>query len=125
MSVARIQSFISKTGTTTVSLLSKGAAFSEVHFNSLMQKNAKYVVQDPAAESLLLRQWIFTKLSKLPGIVKGASKEYQEVGKLWANRSDFTVKDVGIGAFFCAELFAWFSVGEIIGRGGTITGYYF
>lgn len=64
MSVARVQSFISKTGSTTVSLLSKGASFTEVHFNTMMERNAKYVVQDPKVESLLLRQWIFTKLSK-------------------------------------------------------------
>ena len=30
---------------------------------------------------------------------------------------------VGIAALFTAEVYAWFCVGEVVGRGGSLTGY--
>ena len=33
-------------------------------------------------------------------------------------------QQVGTAALFTAEVYAWFCVGEIVGRGGSITGYY-
>ena len=38
----------------------------------------------------------------------------------WRERS---LGEVGTAAAFAAECFAWFCVGEIVGRGGTLTGY--
>jgi len=37
--------------------------------------------------------------------------------------SDFLPLQVAIYAGFVAELYAWFCVGEIVGRGGSLTGY--
>jgi len=41
----------------------------------------------------------------------------------WASRNDLTLQEVGIGALFVGEVSAWFCVGEIVGRGFTLTGY--
>ena len=36
---------------------------------------------------------------------------------------DLSLGEVGTAAAFGAECFAWFCVGEIVGRGGSLTGY--
>tara|TARA_B100001540_G_scaffold279104_1_gene267708 strand:+ start:143 stop:268 length:126 start_codon:yes stop_codon:yes gene_type:complete len=33
------------------------------------------------------------------------------------------VSQVGVAALFASEVYAWFCVGEVIGRGGSLTGY--
>lgn len=38
-------------------------------------------------------------------------------------RNDLKLEEVGIAALFAGECYAWFCVGEIVGRGGSITGY--
>jgi len=42
----------------------------------------------------------------------------------WANRGEMSAGEAAVGGLFAAEVFAWFCVGEIIGRGGTILDYY-
>jgi hypothetical protein len=37
---------------------------------------------------------------------------------------ELNVEKAGIVALFGVECFAWFWTGEVVGRGGTITGYY-
>ena len=37
--------------------------------------------------------------------------------------SEHTCMQVGQQALFAAELYAWFCVGEVIGRGGSLAGY--
>jgi F-type H+-transporting ATPase subunit g len=49
--------------------------------------------------------------------------EVQEVKAAAANWRELPLATVGKAAVFSAECFAWFCVGEIIGRGGTLTGY--
>ena len=43
---------------------------------------------------------------------------------LWKNRSNLKVEDAGVAAMFGIELYAWFCLGEIVGRGFTVTGYH-
>ncbi len=38
-------------------------------------------------------------------------------------RNELKLEEVGIAALFAGECYAWFCVGEIVGRGGTLTGY--
>lgn len=38
-------------------------------------------------------------------------------------RDDLELEDIGISLVFLVECYGWFCMGEIIGRGGTITGY--
>jgi len=49
--------------------------------------------------------------------------EVQGAKRVWARRSELPLSEVGLYAAFGAELFALFCVGEIVGRGGSITEY--
>lgn len=43
--------------------------------------------------------------------------------RTWANRRDLPLAEAGLYALFVGEVFAWFCVGEIMGRGGSVSGY--
>lgn len=51
-------------------------------------------------------------------------KELDGAKLLWKNRSSLKVEDAGVAAMFGIELYAWFCLGEIVGRGFTLTGYH-
>ncbi|ACO65148.1 predicted protein [Micromonas commoda] len=93
------------------------------YYNATMARNAEYVVKDPAAVDKLGRQLVFSNLAKLPGMVEGARAEVNIVKQKWAGRMDLPMAEVGTAALFAGEVYAWFCVGEIIGRGGSLTGY--
>lgn len=59
----------------------------------------------------------------LPGRYEAFWKEFDGVKQVWKNRKELKVEDLGIVTLFGVELYAWFCVGEIVGRGFTITGY--
>ncbi|VAH09711.1 unnamed protein product [Triticum turgidum subsp. durum] len=59
----------------------------------------------------------------LPGRYEAFWKEADQVKQLWKNRKDLNVEHAGIIALFGLELYGWFCVGEIAGRGFTLTGY--
>lgn len=59
----------------------------------------------------------------LPGRYEAFWKELDGVKQVWKNRKDLKVEDLGIATLFGVELYAWFCVGEIVGRGFTLTGY--
>ncbi|KAK9829933.1 hypothetical protein WJX72_008720 [[Myrmecia] bisecta] len=88
-----------------------------------MKKNQQYVVKDQAAADKLARQWVFTNLARLPTGVHACKQEWQGVQSKLGKRSELPMSEVGTYALFAGELFAWFCVGEIIGRGGSISGY--
>ncbi|CAD6237036.1 unnamed protein product [Miscanthus lutarioriparius] len=60
----------------------------------------------------------------LPGRYESFWKELDGVKLLWKNRSNLKVEDAGVAAMFGIELYAWFCLGEIVGRGFTVTGYH-
>lgn len=60
----------------------------------------------------------------IPGRYEAFWKELDGVKHIWKNCKDLKVEDAGIAALFGLELYAWFCVGEIVGRGFTFTGYY-
>ena len=60
----------------------------------------------------------------IPGRYESFWKELDGVKHIWRNRKELKVEDAGIAALFGLELYAWFCVGEIVGRGFTFTGYY-
>ena len=92
-------------------------------YNTTMAKNAQYVVKDPEAVDKLGKQLIFSNMAKLPAAVEAAQGEIKVMQQKWANRMDLPMTEVGTAALFSAEVYAWFCVGEIIGRGGSLTGY--
>lgn len=59
----------------------------------------------------------------LPGRYEAFWKELDFVKQKMMNRKDLKLEEVGIAALFAGECYAWFCVGEIVGRGGTLTGY--
>jgi F-type H+-transporting ATPase subunit g len=59
----------------------------------------------------------------LPGRYESFWKETNQVKQLWKNRNDLNVEHAGIAALFGLELYGWFCLGEIAGRGFTFTGY--
>ncbi|TVU20476.1 hypothetical protein EJB05_36684, partial [Eragrostis curvula] len=93
---------------------------------SLVEKNKKYVVDPPTIEKCqeLSKQLFYTRLASLPGRYEAFWKELDQVKHLWRNRKDLNVEHAGVAALFGIELYAWFCVGEIVGRGFTLTGYH-
>lgn len=66
---------------------------------------------------------VLVSLHSAPRRYQHMLSEVKHVQGKWANRSDLTLQEVGIGALFVGEVYAWFCVGEIVGRGFTLTGY--
>ncbi|VAH61481.1 unnamed protein product [Triticum turgidum subsp. durum] len=84
------------------------------------------IVLKPFLCSLESDQWlvyIFAVFFSLPGRYEALWKEVDGVKQLWKNRKELKVEDLGIATLFGVELYAWFCVGEIAGRGFTLTGY--
>jgi F-type H+-transporting ATPase subunit g len=61
--------------------------------------------------------------ARLPVRYAHLQAEAAEVAKTARNWRELPLSTVATAGLFGAECFAWFCVGEIIGRGGTLTGY--
>ncbi|KAK9842225.1 hypothetical protein WJX81_001410 [Elliptochloris bilobata] len=85
----------------------------------------EYVVRDQEAADKLLKQWFYTKLSRIPGTAERMREDAKALAEKWPHmrRGELSLTEVATYLGFTAELYAWFCVGEIIGRGGTLTGY--
>jgi F-type H+-transporting ATPase subunit g len=59
----------------------------------------------------------------IPGRYEAFWKEVDYMKQKLLARNDLKLEEVGIAALFAGECYAWFCVGEIVGRGGTLTGY--
>ncbi|KAH7651251.1 ATP synthase F0 complex subunit G mitochondrial protein [Dioscorea alata] len=96
------------------------------YYKQLMEKNKQYVVEPPTIEKCqdLSKQLFYTRLASIPGRYEAFWKELDGVKQIWRNRKELKVEDAGIAALLGLELYAWFCVGEIVGRGFTLTGYY-
>lgn len=104
-------------------LWNQGATVVQEQYVNTMKENMQYVVKDPEQEKILLRQFVFTKLSKIPAGYAHVQEELKALQEGMTKTKDFTVNQIGIYCIYCAELVGWFCVGEIIGRGGTLLGY--
>lgn len=51
-------------------------------------------------------------------------KELDQFKNYVRKEMEFSLENAGLVALFGVECYAWFFGGEIIGRGGTLTGYY-
>ncbi|EEH60308.1 uncharacterized protein MICPUCDRAFT_50408 [Micromonas pusilla CCMP1545] len=56
-------------------------------------------------------------------MLEAAQGEIKVLESKWKGRMDLPMTEIGVGALFTAEVYAWFCVGEVLGRGGSITGY--
>ncbi|URE05058.1 mitochondrial ATP synthase g subunit family protein [Musa troglodytarum] len=98
----------------------------KAHYEELLEKNKHHIVQPPTIEACqdLSKKLFYTRLASIPGRYESFWKELDSVKHIWRNRKELKVEDAGIAALFGLELYAWFCVGEIAGRGFTFTGYY-
>lgn len=74
--------------------------------------------------ALVTEKWLLLHFNSIPGRYETFWKELDGVKQIWRNKKELKVEDAGIAALFGLELYAWFCVGEIVGRGFTLTGYY-
>ena len=61
--------------------------------------------------------------AELPVHYAHMRREWAAVRDAARNWRELSVGEVGTAVAFGAECFAWFCVGEIVGRGGTLAGY--
>eukprot|EP00244_Chara_vulgaris_P010270 TRINITY_DN4659_c0_g1_i4.p1 TRINITY_DN4659_c0_g1~~TRINITY_DN4659_c0_g1_i4.p1 ORF type:complete len:123 (-),score=22.03 TRINITY_DN4659_c0_g1_i4:82-450(-) len=94
-------------------------------YKQVLEKNAKYIAQEPNVEVCqdLSKRLFYTRLASIPHRYNAFQKEVEMMKTKWANRSELSVEEVAVAALFAGECYAWFCVGEIVGRGGTLTGY--
>lgn len=94
-------------------------------YEKTMAANAEYVVRDEARARRLARELVYTNLARLPRAIEAARAEAREVGEAArrARAGEADVATIATGMVFAAETYAWFCVGEIVGRGGKLTGY--
>lgn len=96
------------------------------YYKQLLENNKQYIVDPPTVETCqdLSKKLFYTRLASIPHRQEAFWKELDGLKQLWKNKQDLKVEDVGIAALFGLELYGWFCVGEIAGRGFTFTGYY-
>ncbi|KAH7422096.1 hypothetical protein KP509_13G090400 [Ceratopteris richardii] len=114
-------------------LSSKTSAASEfaykhgsVYYKNLLENNKQYIDPEPTVQKCqeLSKKLFYTRLASIPGRYESFWKEIDYMKNAVKRRQDLTVEDLGVGLLFAAECYAWFCVGEIVGRGFTLTGYY-
>jgi len=98
---------------------------STAFYKQLMEENKHHVVDPPTVQKCqeLSKQLFYTRLASLPGRYEAFWKEVDFMKQKLTNRNDLKLEEIGIAALFAGECYAWFCVGEIVGRGGTVTGY--
>lgn len=91
-----------------------------------LAEGSKYVAKEPTPKACaeLSKQLFYTRVASIPYRYEMLQKEWKGLGAKWAARGEMTMAEVGTFAFFGAEVMAWGCLGEIVGRGFTITGYY-
>ena len=94
-------------------------------YEKTMAANAEYVVRDPARAKRLGREFVYTNLARLPRAIEAATAEAAaaRATAARARAGEADVATIGTAVVFAAEVYAWFCVGEIGGRGGKLTGY--
>eukprot|EP00887_Chlorella_sp_A99_P002848 scaffold6.g2848.t1 len=121
MAAARAQQLLSKARTALAPTLEVAEKTAVQQYEKVMSANAKYVVKEEPAT--LLKQSVFTSLSRVPAGIAHCKEEAAVVKQKWGQLRELPTTEVAIYAGFVAELYAWFCLGEIVGRGGSLTGY--
>lgn len=96
------------------------------YYEQLLENNRQHIVDPPTVEKCreLSKKLLYTRLASIPLRQVAFWKELDGLKQVWKKRPELRVEDAGIAALFGIELYAWFCVGEIAGRGFTFTGYY-
>jgi len=113
-------------------LQSKAAVATEIaakhgssYYKQLLENNKQYIQSEPTVQKCqeLSKQLFYTRLASIPGRYEAFWKEVDYMKQRLLARNELKLEEVGIAALFAGECYAWFCVGEIVGRGGTLTGY--
>ncbi|KAL4422374.1 hypothetical protein ABPG75_008571 [Micractinium tetrahymenae] len=120
---ARLAALVSKARAAAEPVVSRASSEVVKQYDGLMAKNAQYVIKDKEAADKLLKQYVFTQLARIPHGVQQCKAEAGVIRQKWANLRELPTTEVATYVGFAAELYAWFCIGEIIGRGGSLTGY--
>ncbi|KAM5579328.1 hypothetical protein ABKV19_009224 [Rosa sericea] len=96
------------------------------YYKQMMEKNKGYIQEPPTIENCqtLAKQLFYTRLASIPSRYEAIWKELEGLKDVLKTTGELNVEKAGIIALFGVECFAWFWTGEVVGRGGTITGYY-
>lgn len=92
-------------------------------YTKLMETNKQYVVKDKDAADKLLKQYVFTNLSRIPQGIEASKSELGTLRSKFSTVAEMPLTELGTYALFAGEVYAWFCVGEIVGRGFTLSGY--
>jgi len=94
-------------------------------YKRVLEENKHYIQQEPTVQKCqeLSKQLFYTRLASLPGRYEALWKEIDFLKQKVFARNDLKLEELGIAVLFFGECYAWFCVGEIVGRGGTLTGY--
>ena len=120
---ARIQQVVSKAKAAVQPAYTTARKELVKQYDDLMAKNSQYVVKDAEKADKLLKQYTFTQLSRIPRGIEICKEEAAAARKRLGEWREMPVTEAAVYAGFAAEVFAWFCVGEIIGRGFTLSGY--
>lgn len=123
MSLARVQQLLSKAKAAAEPMYKIAREQSVKQYDNVMSKGQQYVVKDKDASDKLLKQWFFTNLSRLPAEIAQAKGEANFLRGRLSQFRELPVTEMAVYAGFAAEVYAWFAIGEIVGRGGSLTGY--
>ncbi|PSC73707.1 hydrogen-transporting ATP rotational mechanism [Micractinium conductrix] len=120
---ARLAALASKAKSAAEPLWTRARTEAVKNYDSLMASNAQYVVKDKEVADKLFKQLVFTNLAKIPLTVQACQAESAAVRSQLRTWRDLPATELATYGGFAAELYAWFCIGEIIGRGGSLTGY--
>ncbi|KAK3235314.1 hypothetical protein CYMTET_54477 [Cymbomonas tetramitiformis] len=109
---------ISKSKSLISGLVSASSAVVEPAAKGLVSGNEQFVVK----ESGLLQKFIYSNLAEIPATLSKARAELAAATPA-VNVGEMTVAQAGGVALTAFEIYGFFCIGEIIGRGGHLTGY--
>lgn len=120
---ARLQQLLGKTKAAIEPAYNMARTEVVKQYEAQMAKNAEYVVKDQKAADKLLKQWFYTQMSRIPNTVSQCKTEAAEVQSRLKAYKELPTTELATYLAFGAEVYAWFCIGEIVGRGGSLTGY--
>ena len=91
-------------------------------YDQMMAANKEYVVADAVAADKLAKQWFFTRMSQIPAGMRASEAELGALKGKLRSWKEMKAEEMMVLAAFGAELYAWFAIGEVVGR-GSIVGY--
>lgn len=134
MSAAQAAALAKRAGEVIGSVLGPHAKVAKEHVNhGIQQVQARYAemmkanrgyVKDTGYDALsqMTKELYYTRWASLPVRYAEASKQLAELKAHVRNYQAWTLRDAGMGALVAGELAAFYTVGEILGR-GSLLGY--